>query len=282
MEPMLAQIVDQLEEVVDTARVTTWDPLWAAVTVVLGVAVARIARGLARRHSQRAGLSANLIDLVGTVVMWSIITVAVVGALTLVGLVVTPLWLLLLFLLVGFTVGGRSLLESFGAGILLQSRAPFRPGDQVVVDDHRGTVVEVNSRAVVLDTVDGRRVYIPNSLVLHGAITNLTHHEQRMASLALDVVYGTDLDAACQLAEDAVRGLDEVADEPPVAAEVRELAASSVRIELRFWHGSRVLSEWGAVDAAARAVHAAYRDAGIEFAFPQQTLWWGDDGPDPA
>jgi small-conductance mechanosensitive channel len=41
------------------------------------------------------------------------------------------------------------------------------------------------------------------------------------------------------------------------------------------------LSEWTAIDEAARAVHRAFGDHGIEFAFPQATLWWGDDDAPP-
>jgi len=188
--------IDSISDAVDTSNVTTWDFVWAATSVVVGVILSRIARATVRRYGQRASLPPNMTDLLGTIVMWMVVAVSVVFALTFVGLDVAPLWILIVLILVGFAVGGRSLLESFGAGILLQARSPFEPGDLVKLGAESGIVHEVNSRVVVIDTLDGRRVFVPNSTVIAEPIVNLTHRPIRMAELGLDVVYATDLDLA--------------------------------------------------------------------------------------
>jgi small-conductance mechanosensitive channel len=217
-----------------------------------------------------------MIDLLGTIVMWSIVAIGTVFALTFVGLDVAPLWMLIIFVGIVFVIGGRTLLESFGAGLLLQSRSPFEPGDFVKLGEDSGVVVEVNSRVVVVDAVDGRRLFIPNTNVLNNTIENLTHRKLRMSTLYLDVEYGTDLDKAIALAESSAKGEELVLERPPPQALVSEFATSSVQITYRFWHEPTLIGEWNAVDAAARAVYKAYRDNGIVFAFPNQTLWWGD------
>lgn len=283
MSALLAQVVEHIDEAVDTTAVSTWDPLWALITLVAGVGLSRAARVASRRIGQSVDLPANMVDLLGTAVMWTVVAVSVVFALTFVGLDVTPLWLLILIVAVVFVVGGRTLLEAFGAGILLQARAPFRPGDLIFVGEERGVVHEVNSRTVVLDTFDGRRIHLPNAKVLAEPIVNLTHRNVRMSSLLLDVVYGTDLGLACRVAVASLGDLHEVATEPPPVAEVRTFEPSSVRIRLRFWHSADETAEFAAVDAAAQSVYAAYEAEGIEWAFPQQTLWWGrDDDSEPA
>jgi small conductance mechanosensitive channel len=281
MNAVRSQIVEEISGAVDTSGVSTWDPLWALVTIVIGVAAGRFARAGARRFGRRLLLAPNMIDLLATTTMWSTISISFVLALTFVGLDVTPLWLLILLVLVVFVVGGRSLLEAFGAGVLLQARAPFRPGDLVVAGEERGVVREVNSRTVILDSFDGRRIHLPNTQVLADRIVNLSHRDERMSALHLDVVYGTDLDEACRIAVDALSEVEQVIPAPTPVAEVRTFEASSVRIRLRFWHHSDELSEHAAIDAAARAAYSAFYAEGIEFAFPQQTLWWGsrDDAP---
>ena len=274
--PVHFQVVDQLEDAVNTSDVTAWDPVWALVTVVVGVLLSRLVRAGVRRVGRRAELAPNVVDLLGTTAMWMVISIAIVLALTFVGLDVTPLWLFILLVIVVFVVGGRSLLEGFGAGILLQARAPFRPGDVVRLQGFEGTVAEVNSRTVVVDLIDGRRVYLPNTQVLAGSIENLTHHGSLMSTLLLDVVYGTDLAEARDIAVRAMVGLPLVYEDPPPVADVTGFEASSVRLRLRFWHDAGIVSGWEAVDAAARAVYAGYAERGIAFAFPQATLWWGD------
>ncbi len=277
---MIAQIPgvpDDISEIVDTTQVTPFDWLWALVAVVGAFVIGRFARTIARRYGRRAGLSANIIDLFGTVIMWCVVAVGVVVALVFLGLAVTPLWLLILLFIATLLIGGRSLLEAFGAGVLLQARAPFEPGDLVEVEGGQGIVAEVNSRVVVLDTVDGTRMFIPNTKVLAGTIVNLTHRKLRMATLQLDVEYGTDLDQAIEIAEASTQNAKGVLRRPAPRAWVSAFEDSSVRIAFRFWHAASLAEEWDATDAAARAVYRAFRDAGISFAFPNTTLWWGSD-----
>jgi len=95
-----------------------------------------------------------------------------------------------------------------------------------------------------------------------------------MSELVLDVAYGTDLDEACRIAEvSSMDGVD--ASMHRSTALVWSFEESAVRIKLRFWHATAIASELAAVDVAARAVYSAYLEHGIEFAFPQHTLWWG-------
>lgn len=278
---VVAQVpISDLDQFVDTSEVTAWDFAWAAVALVVGSILARLARNGVRMYASRAGLPANTVDLLGTTMQWSVISISAVVALTFVGLNLAPVWILIIIVAAVLVVGGRTLLEAFGAGILLQARSPFEPGDLVQLGDHRGIVKEINSRVVVIDAIDGRRIFLPNQQVLNGPIVNLTHRKLRMSTLYLDVTYATDLDRACDVAVGALDALDNVLSRPSPVAEVTSFEASAIRIQLRFWHESDLPAEWSALDAAARAVHSAYASARIEFAFPQATLWWGE-GQEP-
>ena len=278
----LAQVVpDAVTDVIDTTEVSTWDPLWAGVTIVVGILLTVIARRATRRSFEAMSLPPNIVDLSVTLVTWSIIALAVLVALAFVGLAPNWIWLMGVLLIVAFIVGGRVLMESFGAGVMLQARAPFTPGDLVRIGEDSGVVAEVNSRVVILDTVDGQRLFMPNQLVLHQPISNLTETGRRMSTVLLDVAYGTDLDLAGRIAEESLADAEGILQDPEPVAEVTTFEASAVRIRLRFWHAPDLLSEWAAVDVVSRAAYAAFYANEIEFAFPQQTLWWGD-GPDPA
>ncbi len=280
LKPILAQIpLDQISDAVDTTYVTPADYVWALLTLVVGIILSRVARRLTRRYGQQAKLPQNVIDLIGTITMWSVVTLSVLFALTFIGLSVPLLWLAIVLGIVLFAIGGQALFTSFGAGILLQSRAPFEPGDLVLLLGEQGVVVEINSRVVILDTVDGRRAFLPNAQVIASPIINLSHRDSRMSQLAIDVAYGTDLEHAMTVAAGSLEGLATIRSEPEPAAEVIGFEDSSVRIRLRFWHRSDQLSEWTAIDEAARAVYAAFGEAGIQIPFPQRTLWWGDPPP---
>jgi len=282
-QSVIAQVTPgQLDELIDTTGVTSWDYLWATISIVVAVIIGRLASMAVRRHGARIQLPQNVIDLIGTVTRWFVIVIGLVVALTFIGLNMAPLWILLVLIAIVIVVSGRPLIEAFGAGLVLQARVPFEVGDLVLVGGELGMVKEVNSRVVILDTIDGRRVLVPNVTVLSEPIINYTHRKLRMSELALDVTYATDLDEACRVAVSSLDGLDAVLPRPAPVAEVTEFADSHIRIALRFWHASDLLSQRSAVDAAARAAHRTFDARGIEFAFPQRTLWWGDpDGGPP-
>lgn len=277
MTGILAQIpLEQLTNAVDTSDVTGADFVWAALTLIIGVIASRVLRAIVRRYGERAGLPPNVVDLIGTVTMWSVVTFSFLFALTFIGLSVPLLWLAIVLGIVLFAIGGQALFISFGAGILLQSRAPFEAGDLVSLLGEKGVVVEINSRVVVMDTIDGRRIFLPNAQVIASPIINLSHRDTRMSQLLVDVAYGTDLDRATAVAVESVVGLHAIERDPTPVAEVEGFEDSSVRIRLRFWHPSDHVSEWVAIDEVARAVYSAFNAEGIRIPFPQRTVWWGE------
>jgi small conductance mechanosensitive channel len=286
---LFAQVIDvtQLDELVDVSTVSPWDPLFAALAITAGIVVGRIARIAIRRYGKRSGLAPNLIDLFGTIFLWTVVSISVIIALSLVGFNVAPIWLAVLMIGVVGVVSGRVLLENFGAGVTLQARTPFVPGDQIATGDITGHVREVNSRVVVINTIDGRQVLVPNAMVLRNPITNFTKHDHRMSKLDVSVIYGTDLAFASTTIHAALRSADGVLDDPGPVVQVESFDDSAIRIAARFWHLPGILDQRAAKHAAAISIAESMREEGIEFAFPQLTMWWGsssdqDTPEDPA
>ena len=64
---------------------------------------------------------------------------------------------------VGFAF--QNILQNFLAGILLLLQEPFQIGDFISVTGIEGTVHDIQSRATVVTTKEGRRVIIPNAII---------------------------------------------------------------------------------------------------------------------
>ncbi len=64
---------------------------------------------------------------------------------------------------VGFAF--QNILQNFLAGILLLLQEPFRIGDFISVTGIEGTVHDIQSRATVITTKEGRQVIIPNAII---------------------------------------------------------------------------------------------------------------------
>lgn len=275
LPPQQAVDITRIEEMVDVTRVSPWDPLWAILVLAAGVLVGWVVRNLLRRGLSRSELPPNVVDLFGTVAMWSIVGFATLIALSLVGFVVAPVVVGIALIVIVFVVTGRMILENFGAGITLQTRAPFQPGDEIDTQDILGKVIEVNSRVVVIDTIDQRRIYVPNAAVLSGPIVNLTEHEYRMSTIDVELIYGTDLDRARETLLLAIESCSSVAVEPAPEVQVTSFRASGIGFAARFWHAPDILAERTSIDEVARAIDRAVKSHDLHVAFPQRTLWWG-------
>ena len=59
----------------------------------------------------------------------------------------------------------QNILQNFLAGILLLVNEPFRLGDLISVTGIEGNVEDIQARATVVTTKEGRRVVIPNAVL---------------------------------------------------------------------------------------------------------------------
>ena len=164
----------------------------------------------------------------------------------------------------------QDMIENLIAGVMLQTRRPFRRGHLVQTGQHEGKVEDVNMRTTVLRTFDGERVLVPNASVLRNPIINYSQRGARRTTLKIGLGYDTDLVKAKELLVHAVAGADGVRSHPEPAAWVEEFGPSGIDVSVRFWHAPDTVL--GTRDAAAVAIKQALDDAGIELPSPSITV----------
>ena len=171
--------------------------------------------------------------------------------------------------IVAFLVfSGQTMIQNWSAGLLLQARAPYHPGDRIESQSYVGDVETTNARSLVLRQGDGQLIHID---VLRNSLVNRSGDEGgRRSSIDFGVAYGTDLDAAERILVESAASVSGVRAEPPPSAWIASLGDSTVVIELRFWHDFR-----GRQQVRSAVAHEALRRldaAGIRMPFPTQEL----------
>ncbi len=258
----------------DVEAVSAFDLLFAGAALVGGFILSRMAkRALLRFFRSVDAVPDDTGRLVARITGYLVFLIGLFVAIESLGFSWGPLGSLLLLALIVLFFTARPLLEDLGAGLLLQIRQPFTHGDLVNVAGELGVVDKIDSRTVVLQTIDGRRVHLPSRSVLSSAIVNLTVERERLTTFVAGVEYSTDLDRARSIAVDAMAGAQGVRADPPPEALVEEFADSTINISCRFWHDPDLMSELRVRDAAMRAVKRAFDANGIVIAFPQRVLW---------
>ena len=149
----------------------------------------------------------------------------------------------------------RGIAENFAAGIVLQTRRPIEVGDEVDSLDYVGDVIEMNGRAVIIETFDGRRVHLPNSEVLSNPLVNHTDRGARRSEVEVRS-RSREFEQTLQDLADVVAGVPGVLSAPPPVVNLTSIDPVRVTALVQFWHqpsdGLTVRTEVIRAVAAAR------------------------------
>ncbi len=163
---------------------------------------------------------------------------------------------------IGFSL--KDVLSNYISGVILLAAHPFRINDQVVIGDYEGTITQIQLRATTLRTYDGRLVYIPNQEVFQASIINNTASPRRRSSLMVGIDYQEEINQAKAVIHQTLETLSQVENTPLPDVLVRELGASTVNLEVRFWVDSRRAGFLNITSDVAQAIKEALEKANIE------------------
>lgn len=216
----------------------------------------------------------DLAALIAGCARWSLISLGLLVVATIVFPSVRPADVLATLgvgsIAIGFAF--KDILQNWLAGLLILLRRPFRQGDQIIVGKHEGTVEQIEARATVMRTYDGRRVIIPNSSVYTEIVTVNTAFEQRRSEYDVGIGNGDDVEKACGVIRDALAALSGILKQPAPEAIPWELAGSSANIKVRWWTKPEQTDVVHARGQVIQAVRTALGEAAIDLPFPTNVV----------
>ncbi|MFF2051027.1 mechanosensitive ion channel family protein [Leifsonia sp. NPDC058194] len=247
------------------AGLDTWSVLFALISVAAGIVLGVLAhRATLRLCARIPGVTPDTGRRIARVVRLTVIVLGIGVGIAFLGAPIQPVLAVAVIVAVVAGLALRGISENFAAGLVLQTRRPFKAGDVVDVAGYRGTVRELTSRTVVVRTADGRIAHIPNADVIGNPFVNESEAGGRRSEVEVRVAI--DPHAATAETREDVRDLiaaacaavDGVHRREPIR--VLSVAHEPHRYTVRaqFWHHA---GDGSAVTAAVvDAVWAALGD----------------------
>lgn len=169
----------------------------------------------------------------------------------------------------------KDIFQNLLAGLLILITRPFQIGDQIISQDHEGTVQDIQIRATTLRTYDNRLVVIPNSELFTNRVTVNTHFSSRRVSVFVGIGYDDDIEKAKHVIVQELMKIEGVLDLPHPQVLVYEMGESSINLDIRFWISPPNRKELVELtDQVLSRIKPALFQAGISIPFPIRQLVW--------
>ena len=274
---VLDDVIAALESVrfpVGRSQISLWDISIGAVSVVVtALAALWLGSAIEARLMHAETLSTNLRVVLARVVKALLLVVAVLVALSSVGIDLTVLSVFGGALGVGLGLGLQRIASNYVSGFIILLDRSLSIGDMITVDKYYGRVAQINTRYTVIKALDGTGTIVPNEMLVSTPVVNhsLTSPEVRIV-VKVAISYASNLDRALEILGECARAQPRVLSRPEPGAFVTALGADGVELEVGFWIRDPEEGTLAVRSEISRAVLRRFAEVGIEIPFPQRDI----------
>ena len=200
-------------------------------------------------------------------------------------------------ILAGLGIGGLAvalaaqdtLKNIFGAVVIFMEK-PFNLGDRIIFGDHDGTIESVGLRSCRMRRLDGHLVTIPNGSLSGAVIHNVAKRPFIRRIFNISITYDTPpakIREAKEILEEILEKHEGMAEDFPPRVYFNEFKAYSLDFLCIYWYHPPAYWDFLAfTEKVNTEIVEGFNQAGIEFAFPTQSIYMKDVGdnlsiPDP-
>jgi len=234
MEPIIILGQDITEDIV--LGISIIEFMLAILVLVIGIIIVKIVASLLKKWMLRAKIDEILADFttrIIRIILYVFVIGTAIGFLGVnVGAALVSISVVMGFVL-GFALGDT--LSNIASGFMIAITKPFKKGDYVDAGGESGTVKNVGISVTELDTVDNKRIIIPNKQVWGGNVTNYTHNPTRRVDMTIGIGYADDIDKAIKTTMDLLNKDKRVLKNPKPMVAVNEMGDSAVGLVIRPW-----------------------------------------------
>ncbi len=226
-----------------------------------------------RKVADITSLGKDVIPLIENVLKVLIVGIAVMVALSIWKVNITPLLASAGIVGVAVALAAKDTLANFFGGISIFIDRPYKIGDYIVLDGkERGEVTEIGIRSTRIRTRDDVMISIPNSIIANSKIVNESAPiPLYRIRIPVGVAYGSDIDLVEKVLMDITENNHNVVSDPGARVRFRGFGDSSLNFELLCWIKEPSMRGM-TLHELNKAIYKAFGKEGITIPFPQRDV----------
>lgn len=203
--------------------------------ISLGWFLSNALAGRIQRFLVRAHVEETLAAFLGSVLRYSVFFGIVIFALSLAGMSSTSLAALIGATGLAIGLATKNTIGHVASGIMLMIHRPFKVGDYIQTQTQEGIVKRTGLFSTEINTLDNKRVFIPNTVLWDNPLTNFTYNRTRMLRLDIPLSYEQDTAAAIEVIRDVLRHDSRILNEPAPRIGIKSFGTLALECEVSAW-----------------------------------------------
>ena len=244
MAEQVKQDLEQLQPNVILETMKGWIPgilalgyriLVAVLILLIGIRIAKSVRKMLGRTLDRMEVEVSLRKFLLSVAYAVICGLAVFAAADKLGISSASIVAVLGSAGIALGLALQESLGNFAGGVLILMMKPFKVGDYIICGDKEGTVSSIGLVYTTMNTIDNKKIVVPNGTLSNSDLTNVTSQDNRRLEIKVGIGYQADLKKAKAIMLWLFEEHPCMLKEEPIVTFVDELADSAVIIGARGW-----------------------------------------------
>ncbi len=277
----ILNMIGPVTDVLDGLGLTVGELRISALTVIEGFFLLIILLWLASLMSQfieqqikkSADITPSVKVLISKLIKITLIIIAVVVAISSVGIDLTAFAVFSGAVGIGIGLGLQKSIANLFSGVLLLMDKSIKPGDLITVGDTYGVVESLNARYASVKRMDGTEHLIPNENLIGQEVINWTHTDKLIRpDIVVGIHYESDVPKAMELCIQSAKEVERVLDTPEPECLLIGFGDNSVDLKLRFWIKD---PERGVINVKSDIllnIWNKFHEHDIEIPYPQRDL----------
>jgi mscS family small conductance mechanosenstive ion channel len=223
--------IDIIEKFMDELKALAPKIVLALIIFLIGYIIARETKNIFKKVMKKKGADITIVSFFSQVLFSAIIMGFVIVALGELGMRSSSFVTIIGAIGVAIGLALQNNLSNFASGIIILMFKPFKSGDFIEMQGGvTGTVYNINAMNTSLDTVDNKRIYVPNSLLTSSYVVNYSQNSERIMVINIKITYESDHNLAMKLIREILKESEYVKNNKPILCEISDLNIQCVNI----------------------------------------------------
>lgn len=214
-----------------------WNIVTFFAVLVIGIVVVKIILNIFKKIMSKTKMEKVTQGFLFHIMKFLLYLILILILLSVMGISISGLLTTISALVLAVGMALQNLITNIANGIVIVTMGMFKKGDYIAVNGVEGSIDDINFLFTTINTVDNKRITIPNSDILNNPVTNYGSHKQRRVDFTFDVAYESDVELVKKVITDVITSNGKVIidDNRKVFCKLKFLNSSAITFAANCW-----------------------------------------------